>query len=546
MSVIDVPGHERFVRNMVAGATGIDIFLLVVAADDGVMPQTREHMAIIGLLGIPRGAIAVTKADLAEAEMVELVKADIEDFLVGTPYTEAPVIPVSSKSGEGLPLLLGALEELAGAAEAHSAGGIARLPVDRVFSLKGIGTVVTGTLWSGEVCVDDRLNVLPDGIPCRARSVQVHDQAVECAGPGQRVALNLTGIEKEKLSRGQMIVKGEGLEPSYMVDARITLLGSAPRPLKYGAQARFHHGTADATCKLMFSDRERLAPGDSCFAQIRLRTKIVPGRGDRFILRSLSPVTTIGGGTVIDPHPRKHGRGEEHQRRLETLEKGSPGEITSLLLAETAPGGLTAEALQARSGLCGEAIAEAAADPAVAAGLATASGSVIYFTPAAVADFRERMIKALEDRQKSSPADPSLPAEELAKAVGMKAAGASFQAQLAAMVDENIIAAAGQRYSLATAEAMLSDSQQQLLESLAAALSEAALAPPSPRELAEKTGAGDSDFKLAVKLLEEDGRLIKVKSDLYFATAAVAQAREALIVHCREMEKITLAEFRDT
>ncbi len=547
MSVIDVPGHERFVRNMVAGASGIDIFLLVVAADDGVMPQTREHMAIIEMLGIPQGIIAITKTDLVDEEMLELVQADIEDFLEATPYADAPMAGVSSKTGEGIPLLLGLLEEAAGrASQAHQASGVARLPVDRVFTLKGIGTVVTGTLWSGNICTEDTLRLMPDDLTCRARTVQVHDHSVECAEAGYRVAINLSGIDKDRLKRGQMVLKGDGLTTTYMVDARLTLLPTAPAALKYGAQVRFHHGTADATAKLMFADRDRLAPGESCYAQVRLKTKILPAKGDRFIIRSLSPVTTIGGGVVIDPHPHKHGKGLEQEHRLEVLGKGSATEVVTLLLDEASPGGLTYEELIARGLLAEEPLTAALADRLIATPRNGAGGEV-FFSPQAVADFELRLAATLEVRQRSNPADPSLTADELAKSVNVIAGDRSFQALLAGLLDSGLVTVKDQRYSMASAVARLSEEQLKMMEDIAYRLAEAALSPPSLGDLAAALGAraGDQDFKLLLKLLVEDERAVKVKPDLYYAAEPVAIAREAVVARCQDQGQITLAEFRD-
>lgn len=547
MSVVDVPGHERFVRNMVAGASGIDIFLLVVAADDGVMPQTREHMAIIEMLDIPQGVVAITKIDLVDEEMAELVQADIEDFLAATPYSDAPIVSVSSRTGAGLPLLLGLLEEAASRAQqAHATDGVARLPVDRVFTLKGIGTVVTGTLWSGRICAEDSLRLMPDDLPCRARTVQVHNHSVECAEAGYRVAINLAGIDRERLERGQMVVKGEGLATTYMVDARVTLLPSAPQALKYGTQVRFHHGTADATAKLMFADRDRLAPGESCYAQVRLKTKIVPAKGDRFIIRSLSPVTTIGGGVVVDTHPHKHGKGEAQVRRLEVLEKGRPAAIVSLFLGEARPGGLTLEEFKACGQLSREALETALADTEVAVPR-TGAGGKVFFSPPAAKDFELRTQATLEARQMQNPADPSLSAEEIARSAGMAAAERSFQALLAGLVESGLVTIKDQRFSMASAEARLSEGQKRLMEDIAARLAEAALGPPSLTDLAAATGArtGDQDFKLVLKLLAEEERAIKVKPDLYYASEQVTIAREAVVARCQDQGQVTLAEFRD-
>lgn len=548
LSVVDVPGHERFVRNMVAGASGIDIFLLVVAADDGVMPQTREHMAIIDMLQIPQGVIAITKTDLVDEEMLELVEADIEDFLSTTRYAAAAVVPVSSKTGDGVPLLLGALEDAAARAEeAHQVSSVARLPIDRVFTLKGIGTVVTGTLWSGRICAEDQVRLVPGDMPGRARSVQVHDRPVECADAGLRVAINLSGIDKDQLERGQMVVKGEGLQTTYMVDARIQLLPGAPR-LKYGAQARFHHGTADATAKLMFADRDRLSGGESCYAQIRLKTRIVPAKGDRFILRSLTPVTTIGGGVVIDPHPKKHGKGVDFVNRLEILEEGSAEDVTALLLEEARPRGLTLAEIESHGVVSGEALKKALADSEVAQAVPAAgvASTQIYFSPAAIESFNQQLQSALETRQKKSPADPSLTADEIAKNLEMPAAGRDFQALLAAAVAGGLAAAKDQRYSLPSAEARLSDSQKTAMEKIASDLAAAGMGPPSAADLGRAAGVSGNELKLIMKLLEEKGSAVRIKPDLYYEPGQLEQARQSVIDYCQENGQITLADFRDT
>ena len=544
MSVVDVPGHEKFVRNMVAGASGIDIFLLVVAADDGVMPQTREHMAIIRLLEIPQGVIAITKTDVVDAEMAELVQADVEDFLSETPYADAPVIPVSSKTGEGLPLLLGALEEAAGrAAGMHREDASARLPIDRVFTLKGIGTVVTGTLWSGRICADESVKVLPEGLPARARSVQIHDREVNCADAGYRVAVNIAGVDRERLRRGQMIVAGAPVESTYMVDAHITLLDTAP-VLKYGAQTRFHHGTADATAKLMFADRERMRPGDDCYAQVRLKTKIVPAPGDRFILRSLSPVTTIGGGVVVDPAPRKHGMGESVVRRLKTLEEGVPAPIVALLLEEAGNGGMSGEELKARSHLPGESFRAALSDETVAVRRVSPAGE-IFFAPDVAAALESRVLDILEEHQRKNPADPGLAAEIVARSLDIPPVSAQFAALMSGLVSSGKMTFSKQRYSLPSAEAKLSEPQQQLLQQFRMKLEEAGLAPPAVSEIADAAQASAQDVKLVLSLLEENGAAIKVKPDLYFSAEAVERARQMVIEGCLGSGRITLAEFRD-
>jgi selenocysteine-specific elongation factor len=301
-----VPGHERFVRTMVAGATGVDLFLLCVAADDGVMPQTREHVAVLRQLGVERGVVAVTKADLADPGRAA---GEVEELLPGV-----EAVPVSAVRGVGLDDLLAALGRVADVLPGRAGGdGAARLHVDRSFTLKGIGTVVTGTLWSGALAAGDRVRILPEGLEARIRSVQVHDRPVERADAGQRVALNLSGVGWRDLGRGGVVCgPGAELEPTWLVDALVALEPGA-RPLGRGTRLHVHHGTREAPARVVPLDGDELAPGATGLAQLRLESPLVPAAGDRLVLRQLAPPDTIGGGAVVDPHPRKHGRRERPQ-----------------------------------------------------------------------------------------------------------------------------------------------------------------------------------------------------------------------------------------
>ena len=317
LSVVDVPGHERFVRTMVAGATGFDLFLLCVAADDGVMPQTREHLAVLRQLGVRDGVVAVTKADLGDAE---LAAEEVAELVPG-----AEVVPVSVVARTGLGELLAALDRVAarlpGRAERED-GRAAHLHVDRSFTLRGIGTVVTGTLWSGAVAAGDAVEVLPRGLRARVRSVQVHDRPVERAVAGQRAALNLAGVGWRELGRGDVVCgPGSELRPTYLVDARVGL-EPGTRPLPRGARVHVHHGTREAPARVVPLEGAELSPGEEGLAQLRLEAPLVPARGDRLILRRVAPPDTVGGGSVIDPLPRKHGIGPEVAARLRALERG--------------------------------------------------------------------------------------------------------------------------------------------------------------------------------------------------------------------------------
>jgi selenocysteine-specific elongation factor len=325
LSVVDVPGHERFVRTMVAGASGIDLYLLCVACDDGVMPQTREHVAILRRLGVEHGVVAITKADVGEPE---LAAEEVEELLPGVPK-----VAVSATERTGLEELLAALDAVAASLPGRAGGGgPARLHVDRSFTLKGIGTVVTGTLWEGAVGSGERVTVLPTGLEARVRSVHVHDEPVERAVAGQRVALNLVGPRWHEIARGDVVVGGSAAppRPAYMLDVAVELEEGA-RPLERGARLHVHHGTREVPARIYplgpaggaeGPGADAVEPGARAYAQLRLEAPLVAARGDRFILRQVAPPDTVGGGVVVDPAARRHGPGREIAERLAALERG--------------------------------------------------------------------------------------------------------------------------------------------------------------------------------------------------------------------------------
>jgi selenocysteine-specific elongation factor len=398
LSVVDVPGHERFVRTMVAGASGVDLFLLCVAADDGVMPQTLEHLAVLGQLGVERGGAAITKADLADPARAAAAVAEL------APALER--VPVSAPRGDGLPELIGALERVAADAPARArGGGPVRLHVDRSFTLRGIGTVVTGTLWSGSFGAGERVRILPAEREARIRSVQVHDEPVERAEAGQRVALNLSGIGWREVERGDVVCSpGAELAATWLVDATITLEPEVRR-LARGARVQVHHGTREVPARVVRLDGEELHAGEPAPAQLRLEAPLVPERGDRLVLRQIAPPDTIGGGEVTDARPRKHGTLPAKGTRGEAAPTGEATPATQLLDAAALR---LAELLRADG-----AAPRADGDLAAAAGLAPAEAAArlgaleragravrvarnLHYEPAALADLSARIVAACE------------------------------------------------------------------------------------------------------------------------------------------------------
>ena len=333
VSIVDVPGHEAFIKNMLAGVGGIDAALLVVAADEGVMPQTREHLAILDLLRVRRGIVALTKADLVDEEWLDLVREEVQEQIAPTTLANAAIVPVSAYTGQGLPELVAALERLLDEAEERQNIARPRLPIDRVFTMTGFGTVVTGTLLDGTLKVGQEVEILPQGLRTRIRSLQTHKQQVEAARPGSRVAINLTNVARSDLERGNVVALPGQLRPTMLFDARIQLLVEAEHPLAHNTQVDCYTGSQEVPARVRLLDRDELQPGESAWAQLRLSSPAVVARRDRFILRIPSPGRTIGGGEVVDVQPRYHRR---HQpailSALETLSRGTPEELILAVL----------------------------------------------------------------------------------------------------------------------------------------------------------------------------------------------------------------------
>jgi selenocysteine-specific elongation factor len=567
LSVVDVPGHERFVKTMVAGATGIDLFLLVVAADDGVMPQTREHLRIIELLDIPLGLVAVTKVDMVDPELAELALADVEEFLAQTRYAGAPVALVSGATGEGLPELLAILNELGARVPLRPAYPATRLPVDRVFSLKGIGTVVTGTLWSGSISAEDTVAILPppvrrgmgDLVDVRVRSVQVHDREVAEARGGQRVALNLTGIEREEVARGQWVVKDPVIEPTYLADVRVHLLADEAGALPRVSRARVDHGTAEILVKVVLADREALQPGDSCYAQLRFEERALVYPGDQFILRSITPVTTIGGGRVVDPAPHKHGTGSHWHDRLALLEEGSPDAIATLLLEESFPAPWVRGRLETSPYLwrfsrpeIGAALAAILADGRALPAGAAGSDAVRLLHGARLRALEEAARAAIMDRAETDALNPYRTLGDLRRQLAGGREWPALDSALERLVAGGDILRTEHGFVSAVAAAAAVGSSAEaarLLEEFVGAGPEGAAAlgaeTPSVAMAATAAGLSPAAAQKLIDALVRQGGLVKVGEDLYYPADRLEDMMGRLATAMEETGQLTLAEARD-
>lgn len=335
VGIVDVPGHEKFVRNMLSGAGGMDLAMLIVAADEGIMPQTIEHLDILSILGIQKGVVVITKTDLADPDLVELVQEDVAELVAGTFLEGAPMIPVSVYNNQGLGELKRVLKELCDELPERGEMGQFRLPIDRVFSLKGFGTVVTGTLMEGRLKKEQSVVLYPENEPVKIRSLQVHSKDVEAAYAGQRVAVNVPDRKKEEVLRGDVLATEGSLYPTRMIDVKIEVLKHTDRVIKHGSRVHIYHGTRELLGKVIFMQRDELKAGESCYAQLRLEQETVVRKGDRVVLRFYSPVETIGGGTVLDACPRKHRKNDKKAYlAYEIKEKGTPEDMLELAVKE--------------------------------------------------------------------------------------------------------------------------------------------------------------------------------------------------------------------
>ncbi len=546
-SVVDVPGHEGFVRNMVAGATGVDLALLVVAADEGVMPQTTEHLAILRLLGVARGVVALTKCDLApDAEWRALVAAEIGELIRAGFARAWPVVEVSAVTGQGLDALRAALASEARALAPRAAADRFRLPVDRAFAVAGAGAVVTGTVWSGGVAEGDRVTVLPAGLAARVRGIEVHGRAAERAVPGRRTALALVGPSHEQLGRGMTVVTGEGWRASRALDVALTMLPEHAARLRPRLRVRVDHATAEVLARVVTADsagEERApasaaAPGSAIPARLLLEAPLVARAGDRFVVRSYSPVTTIGGGVVVDPWADEPAVARQKGRRAAAaFPQDAPGLVT-FLVRRRGPQGMARHDLEVASGL--DAPRLAAVEAAVAAEL-VASGEWLVGA-GEVSALAERLAAALARYHAEHPLEPGMPAQS------WRAAAGAVPAALVDLVERRLVAEgrmerAGSLVRRAAWAPSLGAAATELREQLLVALRTAGAEPPSVAELAARHPGADVPGLL--RLMAREGVVIPVAKDRFYEAGALAQERERLVRLLAEMGSATPAALRD-
>jgi selenocysteine-specific elongation factor len=542
---VDVPGHEKFVRNMLAGAGGIDLVLFVVAADESIKPQTREHFDICSLLGIPRGLIAITKSDLVDSDVLGLVRLEIEEFVRGSFLEGAPIVPVSARTGAGMDTLREDLRRVAGEVPAKDFTRHFRLPIDRSFAMKGFGTVVTGTLVSGAAKLEDEVELYPSRQRVRVRGLHSGGKSIQRAVAGQRTAVNLAGIDHAEISRGMVLAAPGIFEPTKRLDVRIELLASA-RPLKNRARAHFHQGTAETIAEVLLLGPATLAPGESSLAQFRFEDEILVLPGDRFILRQFSPVETIGGGSVIDARAPRHRRDDPAVAPfLETLERGSHEQILAAL-AEASPRGIGMHEILSRTGWAETEVRELAHKLAASQRLRIlGEDHLTLVSSKAVTKCAAAMLQAVEAFHQANPLLPGIPKQDLRGRAGNPRAEL-FQLTLDDLVKQRALTISGDLVQRAGREIALSSDEARSKELIAQEFERAGLTVPSFAAVLEKLPVESARAQKILQILLREKVLIKVADDLMYHRSAVTRLRELLAKYSKERgNKLPVPAFKE-
>jgi selenocysteine-specific elongation factor len=529
IGVVDVPGHEAFVRTMLAGATGIDLALLIVAADEGVMPQTREHVAILGLLGVRAGVVVLTKRDLVDDDWLALVEEDVRELLRATPLADAAVIPTSVVTGAGLDEVRAAIEGVARALQPRDSRDLFRMPIDRAFSVHGTGTVVTGTVWSGSLARDATVRVFPGGSSARVRGIQTHGRAAASALPGQRTAIALVGVEVSEVGRGAVLVDGAGWGESNAFRADVVLLPDAPRALTPRTRVRLHLGTSEVGARVV-ALHGSLEPGDEQPTRIVLDAPLVARAGDRFVLRSASPASTIGGGVISDPLPPP--------RRVRPFASvhAPPAERLEQLVREAGAQGLDEASLPVRLGLRPADVASLIAEPVRQ--LFRQGGRV--FAAAARRGVSERLLEMVAAHQRERPLEPGASLQSLRAA--LRAPTALTDAVLRELLAVGTLEVDGGLIRTRGWSTQLTAPQRQTIDALRLALNAAGREPASVVELSATYG--ESVLAL-LHVMERDGEVVAVEEGRYYVASALAELMTQLRAHMERGREYGPAELRD-
>jgi selenocysteine-specific elongation factor len=543
---VDVPGHERFVKNMLAGTSGIDLVLLVIAADEAIKPQTREHFDICRLLGVKRGVIALTKTDLVDRDHAELVRMELEEFVKGSFLEGAPIVAVSAKTGEGLAELRKALLDGASIIREKQTDRFFRLPVDRSFPVKGFGTVVTGTLVSGQLAVADEVELLPEKKLLRVRGIQNGGKTVARAYAGQRTAVNLAGIEHTAIQRGMVVASPGRFARTRRFDARMELLAGAPE-LKNRTRVHFHAGTAESLAAVILHDKAELLPGQSALVQLRLLDDVVVVRGDRFIVRQFSPVITIGGGEVLDPLARRPSKKDQGRVQfLETLEHGSNEQILRAMVERNILG-IGMEEIISRTGWIETEVIAVANNLAKARSVRAVSAEPLLLVAEPVfQDVAKRLLVRVENFHKENPLVPGIPREELRAVVGRRVKTETFRTALEELAKQNKLVLQGELVKKPGSEITLTADEARAKEQIERAFAKAGLTVPSVKEVLAGLAIEARRAEKLLQILLREKVLVRVSPELIFHRDALARLSELLQSYKKAQgERISVPTFKE-
>jgi selenocysteine-specific elongation factor len=544
VGIVDVPGHENFIKTMVAGASGIDGVIFVIAADDGVMPQTREHFDILTLLGVRHGIVALTKIDCVGPEHVDKVTAEIKNFLTGTFLENAPICPVSSITGQGFDVFYDALKELVNSIEPKKTDGVFRLPVERVFSVKGYGTVVSGIPVSGTAKIGDEVTLFPHGVNGRIKAIQVYKQQSETAKVGQCAALNIPQWDYKTIKRGCCVTLGKYFSPQQWLLCTLRILPHIKAPLKNGANIKFHTGTSEIVASVFLLKGNNISASDESIVQVRLNESVVTGPGDRFILRSLSPVRTLGGGMIIEAIPHKLKR--NHPDVLQEAQNRAKAILSGVDFIEYAI--RTADVFAAT---CGELSVRTKILPELLDGILRELidrdkiidvGSKLFVHRETLGHLRGKLLDIVDDYHHKKPESQGLTVEQLYEASGLQKN--VFDGMLKQLLAENILIEKKNRIALPQHRESFSDDQQKLIRNIESLFTDRFFNPPNLQEVIEHTKASQDKVQKVFKILIEQQRLVRVDKDLFFHRDAVEQARETLTTYIREQGGLESVKFK--
>lgn len=546
--IVDVPGHEKFIKNMLAGVSGIDIFLLVIAADEGIMPQTEEHLNILKLLDIKKGIVVLTKIDIVDKNWLDYVIDDVKSYLQSTPFKDSPIIPVSSYTREGLDVLVKTIDEMTLEMEDRDILTDFRLPIDRVFTVSGFGTVVTGTLISGTISIGDECEVYTKGIKGKVRNIQVHEKDVDRAYAGQRVALNISGIKKEEVERGDVVARVGALENSMLIDCKLTYLESAPRSLKNRDRIKLYHGTKEVIGRVVLLDREELIPGESTFVQFRLEEPIAARRGDKYIIRTYSPMVTIGGGTILEPNAEKHKQYDNKViEELLMKEKGDSKEIVEKTIEKFSSQYPNYNDLSKLIGRGIDKLNEILKSLEKEGKIYSfdLGTEIVYVHVTYIESIKRESYKILSDYHKNNPLKYGMNKEEFKNKVFKQNTKAKIVDNLFNILENDIIDINTKYVKLKEFNIKLNKRQEEIKQKILNILNEAMFTPPKLDTVIEGFGREKEMAKSIINLLIEQEELIKVDSDYCILDKYIKKAKDVAISMLDKKGEIITSEFRD-